>query len=304
MILCLCPNPSIDKYIWIKNVQAGRVNRVMKEKSYAGGKGIHVAMGVRELGEEVTVLGFWDEINGKWIKNQCSNLGIECMGPEVKDWNRICLTFQSEDKFNETEILGRGPDIKEEEFLSFFDTFKRLLNESDFVIMSGSWPKTFNNADYSTFLDLAKEKNKTTFVDRSGELLRKAVDYYPDTIHVSLREGKELYREIDSIEQIAESLSGNCRQTVVTNGEKGFYMHVDNQRLHASVQVKNIISAVGSGDSLLAGLVYARVHSYSVEDTARIAAACGAANCLREDLGMFYKKDVERLFKQVRLKNF
>lgn len=301
MILCLCPNPSIDKYVWVNDIQTRKVNRVIKEKSFAGGKGIHVAMGIHELGEEVSILGFWGETNGKWIKDLCENTGIKCFGPEIKGWNRTCLTFKSDGKYNETEILGNGPYIKEKEYMSFVTDYKRLMNESDYVEMSGSWPESFNSADYSVFLELAKKKNKITFVDCSGDLLQSALDFYPDTIHISYQEGQSFYREKDSIEQITGKLLKNCRQAVVTNGKKGLNMHVNNELIHALARVENVISEVGSGDSLVAGLVFARVKSYSVEDTARLAAACGAANCIREDLGMFYKKDVDRLFSQVEL---
>lgn len=301
MILCLCPNPSIDKYIWVNDIRSGKINRVIKEKSYAGGKGIHVAMGLKELDEEVNVLGFWGDTNGNWIRNICETNGIKCYGPEVKGWNRTCLTFKSDGKFNETEILGNGPYIREKEYTSFVTDYIRLINESDYVVMSGSWPESFNNADYSFFLELAKEKNKLTFVDCSGDLLLNAIDFYPDTIHISYEEGQLIYGKENSIVQIIEKLSKSCRQVVVTNGEKGLYMHVNDEMIHALAKVEHVISAVGSGDSLVAGLVFANIKSYSVTDTARMAAACGAANCIREDLGMFYKKDVERLYKQVKL---
>ncbi|NOY37327.1 MAG: hypothetical protein GXO83_07095 [Chlorobi bacterium] len=285
----------------MKDIEYGKVNRALMEKSYAGGKGIHVAMGIHELGEEVRVLGFWGGENGKWIKSLCEKIGIRCFGPEVKGWNRTCMTFKSDSKYNETEILGKGPYIKEKEFLGFLADYKRLLAESDCVVMSGSWPESFNNADYSVFLEMAGEKNKVTFIDCSGDLLRSALDFYPDTVHISYREGQSLYRKNDSVEQITGKLSKNCRQAVVTYGEKGLYMHVNNILIHALARVKHVISAVGSGDSLVAGLVYAYIKSYTIEDTARLAAACGAANCIREDLGMFYKKDVDRLFNQVEL---
>ncbi|MEQ8878916.1 MAG: 1-phosphofructokinase, partial [Cyclobacteriaceae bacterium] len=83
MILCVCPNPSVDKYVWVKHFTRGKVNRATQEKSFPGGKGIHVAMGVRELGLEVAVLGFWAGASGQWVKEACKSLGIHCYGPEL-----------------------------------------------------------------------------------------------------------------------------------------------------------------------------------------------------------------------------
>ncbi len=63
--------------------------------------------------------------------------------------------------------------------------------------------------------------------------------------------------------------------------------------------MEKIISAVGSGDSLMAGLVAAYTRDLNLIDTAILSAACGSANCLREDLGMFYKKDLAKLVAQI-----
>jgi tagatose 6-phosphate kinase len=37
------------------------------------------------------------------------------------------------------------------------------------------------------------------------------------------------------------------------------------------------------------------VANKSTEEVAKLAVACGAANCLRQDLGMLYQKDVNEL---------
>ncbi len=49
MILCVCPNPAIDKFIYLDDFKEGSVNRINQELSYPGGKGVHVALGVREM---------------------------------------------------------------------------------------------------------------------------------------------------------------------------------------------------------------------------------------------------------------
>ena len=71
MILCICPNPSLDKFIWLENIHPGKVNRISRQEWYAGGKGVHVALGIAELGEECAVLGFWGGETGRQVKQFC-----------------------------------------------------------------------------------------------------------------------------------------------------------------------------------------------------------------------------------------
>ncbi len=52
---------------------------------------------------------------------------------------------------------------------------------------------------------------------------------------------------------------------------------------------------------LVAGLVVAGKRNLNLSETAKLAVACGSANCVREDLGMFYKKDVDTLLTQTEL---
>ena len=68
--------------------------------------------------------------------------------------------------------------------------------------------------------------------------------------------------------------------------------------IHALSKVEHVLSAVGSGDSLMAAIVVAYKRDYDHLEAAKLAAAAGASNCIREDLGMFYKKDVVRLYNE------
>jgi fructose-1-phosphate kinase PfkB-like protein len=96
-------------------------------------------------------------------------------------------------------------------------------------------------------------------------------------------------------------LSEKCKYAIVSAGADGLYLASGNEIFHAHCKIENVLSAVGSGDCLLAGLTVAVRRNMTPMNTARMAAACGAANCLRPELGMLYKTDVERLWEQVRV---
>lgn len=297
MILCVCPNPAIDKFIRITSFQKGEVNRVSEESSFPGGKGIHVALGIKELGEEVAILAFWGGSTGQWIKQECEAKGIACFGPEVTDWTRTCLTIKTNDDFNETEILGTGPIINASEYANFLKQYEQLLKNCDMVSMSGSWPKNTIGANYSSLIEKASQLNIHSFVDCSGNVLLQALDKTPFAVHINQYEGYDIFNTADPI-HISQKLNMNCKLSAITCGNKGLYLSDGKDIVHALSKVNEVISAVGSGDSLMAGLIVAQKRGYNLVETAKLAAASGAANCIREDLGMFYKKDVERLFEE------
>ncbi len=297
MVLCVCPNPSIDKYIWVENFGKGRVNRAKKEQSFPGGKGVHVALGINELGVETALLGFWAGSTGEWIKSACESRGIKCYGPEVDGLTRTCLTLKSNDEYNETEVLGVGPLVQKADFLKFHKEYDRLLKEANLVSFSGSWPNNTIDAGYDQFVAKANEQNKISLVDCSGSGLLKTLEKHPYGVHINHHEGYDLYKTHDVL-NIAEKVAAETYLAAISYGSEGLYLSDGNQMVHALSRVDEVISTVGSGDSLMAGLAVALFKGEDLLNTAKLAAACGAANCIREELGMFHKRDVDQLMKR------
>ena len=61
----------------------------------------------------------------------------------------------------------------------------------------------------------------------------------------------------------------------------------------------NVISAVGSGDATLGGFAYAAVQGIGGEEALRLAAACGAANCVAPAPGRIELATVQRFVPQI-----
>lgn len=127
MILCVCPNPSIDTYAWLQHIEPGETNRIEKLREFPGGKGTHVAFALKKLGADISLFGNWAGNNGEWIKDKSTKAGIRPIGIPLKGNNRKCYTFRSDDKsFDNTELLEPGPEMTGkdwEKFLKKFDSF-------------------------------------------------------------------------------------------------------------------------------------------------------------------------------------
>ncbi|MEQ8552077.1 MAG: PfkB family carbohydrate kinase [Cyclobacteriaceae bacterium] len=277
--------------MWINSFEKGQPNRVSKEESYPGGKGVHVAMGVKELGIDVAILAFWAGEEGKWVKQQCESKGIACYGPMIDGSTRTCLTLKTYDDYNETEFLGVGPLIKEEDFLAIQKEFNNLLDKVDVVSFSGSWPISAVEVSYNQFIFRSNELKIPSFIDCSGQSLINALDISPFCVHINHFEGHDLYRTnpTEAVNKIIEK----CQLAVVSCGADGLYLTDGRKIVHALSRVDKVLSSVGSGDCLMAGLIVAFSKEYDLLDTAKLAAACGAANCVRIELGMFHKRDVD-----------
>jgi tagatose 6-phosphate kinase len=304
MILVVCANPAIDRLISIEHLRAGETHRVIEEKRYAGGKGVHVALALAELGQEVCLLGFWGGPSGAWIQAQCEQLGVVCHGPKIDGWNRDCITYKSKDEFNESEFLGAGPNIHAAEAAQFRSEFAALAVGTQAIAICGSHPSSLGIDFYAELVSLAETASSPVFLDCSGESFVTALKKRPYAFHLNQAEARELIlleSSDDERRHLAEEFQGYAPLSALTFGREGLSLSVQGKTVQARVEVPLVRSAVGSGDCLLAGLLAAHARGYDLAQSARLAVACGAANCLRPELGMLFKRDVEQLMPQVKL---
>ncbi|HXA01428.1 MAG TPA: PfkB family carbohydrate kinase [Cytophagaceae bacterium] len=297
-MLVVCPNPSVDILASVKNFIEGDSNRIVKESHFPGGKGVHVALAAAEMGEEVILLGFWGGPTGAWIKQECQKYSnLTCVGPIVNQWSRSCYTFSSEGKFNDTELLGVGPVLSENETNAFYECFELLLDEAKCVCMSGSWPQGAPADGYARLIGQANAHSKATFLDCTGIQFENAVRSNPFMVHLNKSEATAIFKT-ENVKDAAAKLAKFTTYAAVTDGAKGLYLSKGENFVHASCKIDKVLSAVGSGDCLTAGIAVGFVRKYDIRKMAKLGAACGSANCMREDLGLLYETDVENLFRQ------
>ncbi len=306
MILSLCPNPSIDSYARISDFLPGGVNRISSLEEFPGGKGIHVALAIAELGVSSSLLGFWAGGSGDWIRKECTDKKVETVGVDITGNNRKCYTFISENsELNHTELLEPGPKLSESDFEGFEKVFRKEIAQTDFICMAGSWPANAPKDAYARLVKIANANHKKVILDCTGVQLDNALQEGFFGLHLNHHEAKALCGSED-IKTLRQFLGEKVEVIALTRGSEGLELAYKNKIINARVKLdpEDIISTVGSGDCLTAGITYALSEQMELTEIAVWGAACGTANCLNKDLGMLKKNDVVKLLKQVQIKDY
>lgn len=299
MILSICPNPSVDKYIYLKNFRLNSVNKSQKEVAYPGGKGVHVALALNELKHTTRLVGFWGGPTGKWIKDQCINYGIETIGPEVNGWTRTCTTFKTDGIYDDTEVTEKGPFISIDEENAFFQIISREVKTSNAIVVSGSWPSNSSVDNYLKLKKNALEQDIPLWIDASEKNLKSALLVNPFGIHINTSEAKSVFgKKNTAADYVTEALK-YCDIAAISDGANGLFLGHKDTVIHAKYTLDKVISTVGSGDCLTAGVIAAWAKFKDLIAAAKLGVACGAANCLRKDLGMLHNKDAYLINEQV-----
>ncbi len=164
--------------------------------------------------------------------------------------------------------------------------------------MSGSWPVGAGERAYSGLVSKAHTKRKQAIVDCTGATLKRALDGRPYAVHLNLTEATTLLG-VEDPAAAAKQLSNHCQVSIVTVGKDGAFFASDDGVLFANCSIETSYGSVGSGDCLVAGFALATSRKLPLNEAAALACACGAANCLRRELGMLHAADVASLLPRV-----
>ena len=298
MIYTLTLNPSIDYVLRIDEFLDGETLRSNSQEKYPGGKGIMVSKLLKNLGENSINIGFLGGFTGDFIRKKLNDLGIAEDFTRIEDDSRINVKLKYE---TETEINAQGPQITEEEIEEFLNYLDQL-QEDDFVIISGSIPKSLGDDFYRVIVNLLEMNNVRFALDTSGKKLFKLSSYKPFLVKPNKKELEEIFEDkIDSDKKIvkyARKLIDQGAENVIVSLGKDGSMFIDSNIVYKARPIEGkLINSVGSGDSMVAGYIFGYMKGFSKLDSYKLAIACGSATAFSPDIAE--KELIDDIFKKV-----
>lgn len=285
MILVINLNLAIDQIIQVENLQIGQVHRSKSTLRQAGGKGVNVARVLRTLGEPCIVSGFLGGHAGEHIADglRAEDLAFDCT--PIQNESRTCVIVNDSREHRQTVINEPGPEISSSELDRFMMNYKRLLDVSELVIITGSLPPCLPVNTYADLIRVANHSGRRVLLDSSSAALHYAIRAQPLVVKVNHAEAGELLdRQVVDFISAAEAADGliqmGATHAMITMGAQGAllaFAGVKYRLIPPPVQARN---SVGSGDAVMAGLATGLRRGYSAAQMGVLAIAAGAANAL------------------------
>lgn len=307
MIICVSANPAIDKRLVVDAIVVGEVNRVHSAIAFAGGKAAHVAMAAKALGEDVTWIGLLGGETGDEIERQLAEFGINVVSVRTKAVTRTNLEI-IDDGGRITEILEPGGTVEASELhelrLACTEAFEEA-EDGTVVVLSGSLPPGMPTEEFGSLTAAARNCGATVIVDTSVEALTAAIESCPDLIKPNKSEAEKaasvrISGEGNALKVMKTLMDHGARAVCLTLGADGLaYWDGQAEPVFVTPPKVDVTSTVGCGDATVAGLAVAMKRRLDLAATARLAAACGAANCLAHLPGQIKKNTVDDLIGEV-----
>ena len=304
MILCVNPNAAIDKTVIVPAFHLNAIQRPEQVLAFPGGKGCNVARALKLLGEAPVVTGWIGGYAGQFIEGGLQAEGIQTDFIHTDFESRTCLSILDPQNNTLTELYEKGDPVPIEKVEEFKQHFALSVKHYAAVTFSGSLPPGVPLDFYRQLITIAREANVPAILDSSGEALRLGIQAQPTLVKPNEKEfadlaGRPLTDRVDFARAAVEFAEQYQTLVVISLGADGAIAADRREVWHVCPPLLTIKSAVGSGDSTLAGITYGLTHGFALEEAIKYGVAAGTANALTVGAGVFTVEDFQRVLSQV-----
>ena len=305
MILSVTLNPCVDLTLNVDGLKPHDTNRVTSCEMDAGGKGVNLSRVAVELGADSIATGFLGGANGAYVRYVLDMQGVVSGFITTESETRMNYSIESCDG-PPTTFNTRGGHISEDEWHQLVAAMRHMSSSAMWVCFGGSSPPGLPDDATIQLAAIAREAGAKVLIDADGEALRRALEFRPDMIKPNSKETERLLgRPVETLEQAIDAaleLSKSLAEggiTIISRGGDGAVL-AHNGRVLTSPGVKvEVKSTIGSGDSMLGGLVAGLANGLDIVESFRLGLASGAATAMTDSTEVARRATVESLLPHV-----
>src|SRR5215216_5420820 len=250
MIICITPNPAIDRTIILSSLVLGSVQRAEQSIVVAGGKGLNVARAIRRLDGEALCMGFAGGHAGRLLADLAQNEALNFSWTWIDSETRTCTILVTQNG-DATVINEPGTPVSTSDWKRLQRDVRKHISSVNLVCVSGSLPPGSTN-DMQGLLGMLFDTGDQVWVDTSGTELLEELTVPGLCIKVNGDEISEpLGFEVKDVPSAKRALmmlvERGMTACVITLGAMGALLATKEGRWHAKGPRVRVVSTVGSG---------------------------------------------------------
>ncbi len=306
MILTFTPNPAVDKTLLVAALKPGGVNRARESHLDPGGKGINAARVAHRLGRPAMALTVVGGYVGSLLEQGLREEGVAFDSVRVAEETRLNMVLVDEATGASTRVWDRGAAVPAGRTGDVADLVERHLPGATVLVCAGTLPPGLPDDFYARVLEAAADAGLRTVLDSDGASFLRGMEGRPTVIKPNVREaeavlGRRLVDDHDVIAGAVELLRRGPEAVVVSMGAAGSVLATATGLVRAVPPRIDRKSAVGSGDSLVAGLAIALHDGLDLVEGLRIGTAAGAATAMTVGTHLGSREEIESMMPFVKI---
>ncbi len=306
MITTVTLNPMLDKTIDVASLERGRIHRASRMQMVAGGKGINVARQLHRLGILVQATGFLGGETGQVIRTLLDTEGVFHDFIDTGVRTREGVTYREPDG-TVTAVFEPAERVPLEAVHALSKKFHDLFQRGSWIVCSGS--STGYEADdlYYEAILTAHKCGVMSVLDSYGNAFSLALKAVPSLVKPNKHEyeetfGVQLASDQDFLTALHHLLSLGVQYAVLSDGANGCYAAVRGH--YWKITPPSVVAAnpVGSGDAMVAGILYGFQQGWKFERCLVFGTAAGAANAQKWEVANSQLQEILELEPRVTVK--
>lgn len=301
-IVTLTLNPAIDKSSSVDHVVAERKLYCKTPRFEPGGGAVNVSRAIKKLDGQSLLLYPAGGLTGKRLQELLDEEGLNHRPFPIESMIRENLVILEESTGQQYRFGMPGPRLSREEQELFIRELMSMEPPPDYVVASGSLPPDVPPDFYARIAHFGKKRGAKVIIDVSGEALHAALQEGVFLIKPNIREFRELAgKEIKEKSQIMAAArkmieDGRCEVLMISLGAAGALVVSEKYTEHILPPTVPIVSKVGAGDSMVAGIVLSLARGNSLKESVIFGVATGTAAVMTPGTELCRREDVERLY--------
>jgi len=280
-VLTVTANPALDHTLWVPGFRAGDVNRVERDVLTPGGKGVNVATVLASLGVVSSVSGFLGEDNAALFESYLAERELEDRFVRLPGRTRTGIKVIDPDAVETTDINFPGLTPSAAAIDELVARVREAAGSARWVALCGSLPPGVDAGLYRRLVDAARDAGASVALDTSGAALAAAVSAAPAIIKPNRAElealvGRRLSDEAALLATADDLRADGIETVIVSLGADGALFATPDGAVLARPPDVTVVSTVGAGDSMVAGVIAGDLAGLTLADTAALATACSA----------------------------
>jgi 1-phosphofructokinase family hexose kinase len=267
------PNPVFDRTITVNELIPGAVMRTLNVELTAGGKGINVARVLRALGRAALLIIPTGAQDRAQYESFLEMEGAQAQLIDVLGPIRTSSIYLEQVSNRVTVVNDAGHPMSKADWNATHESIIAATESGDIVLVMGSFPPDLDPNSLVSLIDGIHSQGAEVLIDVNPQCLSASLSANPDIVtpnvdeaEAALQQGRadvmdshildhDLTR--DRAEKAAlELCQRGARRAFVTAGEAGVAMASGDQIEWAASYPVETVSAVGAGDSFVAGLAH------------------------------------------------
>lgn len=303
-VATLTMNPTIDVSYDVGMVRHTHKMRTDGEWYAPGGGGINVTRVLTRLGTPARCFytsggATGPALDGLIDAHQLARTCIPIAGP-----TRIASAVLERETGKEYRFTPQGPRLSESEWRACLDALVQA--DCGMVVLSGSLPPGVPDDFYAQAARLLQSRGVDVVLDTSGKALARGLENgglllaKPSQGELAQYIGRKL-EDVAAISAAAMTIveSGGARLLAVTMGHEGAVLARPQGAVFLPALKIHAASAVGAGDSFVAGMVHALCSGIEELEAFRWGMAAGSAAVLRAGTNLAQPDDIKRMLERI-----